>query len=91
MGFPVPINRWLRGAFQPLVSEFVLGPRTAERQLFDPAALSTMAAEQAAGTARHGDRLWLLINLEIWQRIFLDGESPERVMTAAPPRESKAA
>jgi hypothetical protein len=35
--------------------------------------------------------LWLLINLEIWQRIFLDGESPERVMTAAPPRESKAA
>ena len=36
-----------------------------------------MAAEQASGAARHGDRLWLLINLEIWQRIFLDGESPE--------------
>ena len=91
MGFPVPINRWLRGAFQPLVSEFVLGPRAAERQLFDPTALRTMAAEQVSGAARHGDRLWLLINLEIWQRIFLDGESPELVMSAAPPRESKAA
>jgi asparagine synthase (glutamine-hydrolysing) len=91
MGFPVPLNRWLRGAFQPLVSEFVLGPRAAERQLFDAAALRAMAAEQASGAARHGDRLWLLINLEIWQRIFLDGESPERVMTAAAPRESKAA
>jgi asparagine synthase (glutamine-hydrolysing) len=90
MGFPVPMNRWLRGAFHPLVSEFVLGPRAAGRQLFDAAALGTMAAEQASGTARHGDRLWLLINLEIWQRIFLDGESPEGVMTAAT-RESKAA
>jgi asparagine synthase (glutamine-hydrolysing) len=91
MGFPVPINRWLRGAFQPLVNEFVLGPRAAERQLFDATALRTMAAEQVSGAARHGDRLWLLINLEIWQRIFFDGESPELVMTAASPRETKAA
>jgi asparagine synthase (glutamine-hydrolysing) len=50
-----------------------------------------MAAEQVSGAARHGDRLWLLINLEIWQRIFFDGESPELVMTAASPRETKAA
>jgi asparagine synthase (glutamine-hydrolysing) len=91
MGFPVPMNRWLGGAFQPLVNEFVLGPRAAARQLFDASALRTMAAEQASGSARHGDRLWLLINLEIWQRIFLDGESPERVMPTASPRESKAA
>ncbi len=91
MGFPVPIGRWLRGAFQPLVNEFVLGPRAAERQLFDATALRAMAAEHVSGAARHGDRLWLLINLEIWQRIFLDGESPEHVMTAASPREIKAA
>ena len=91
MGFPVPVGRWLRGAFQPLVNEFVLGPRAAERHCSMPRRFARMAAEQASGAARHGDRLWLLINLEIWQRIFLDGESPELVMSAASPRESKAA
>lgn len=84
MGFPVPVGTWLRGGFAPLVDEFVLGPRVGARRLFDHAALSRLAAEHAAGAANHGDRLWLLINLEIWQRIFHDGESPERVMRAAP-------
>jgi len=91
MGFPVPVGRWLRGPFQPLVNEFVLGPRASGRQLFHDSALRQMAAEHASGAARHGDRLWLLINLEIWQRIFQDGESPEHVMSAAWPRQPKAA
>ena len=27
MGFPVPVGRWLRDDFWPVVQEFVLGPR----------------------------------------------------------------
>jgi asparagine synthase (glutamine-hydrolysing) len=76
MGFPVPVGAWLRGAFRPVVEEFVLGPRALGRGLFSPAALRRLAAEHHQGAGRHGDRLWLLINLEIWQRIFLDGEDP---------------
>ncbi len=33
----------------------------------------------ARGAAEHGDRLWLLVNLEIWQRIFLDGDEPAAI------------
>ena len=73
MGFPVPVGRWLRGPFRPLVNELVLGPRALERGLFDPGALRRLVASHRAG-AEHGDRLWLLINLELWQRMFLDGE-----------------
>ena len=80
MGFPVPVGRWLANQFTPMVDEFVLGPRALNRGLFNPTALRQMAAEHATGVARHGDRLWLLINLEIWNRIFRDGEPPERVM-----------
>ena len=29
MGFPVPVGRWLRGPFWPVVEEFVLSPRAA--------------------------------------------------------------
>jgi len=74
MGFPVPVGRWLRGPFRPLVDELVLGPRALERGLFDPAALRRLAEAHRSGAAEHGDRLWLLINLELWQRMFLDGE-----------------
>ncbi len=79
MGFPVPVGRWLRAEFWPIVEEFVLGPRALARGLFRPAALRRLAEEHRTGAERHGDRLWLLANLEIWHRIFLDGEDPADV------------
>ena len=39
-----------------------------------------LAAEHQNGAANHGDRLWLLANLEIWHRLFVDGEAPDAVM-----------
>jgi len=74
MGFPVPVGRWLQGRFWPVVDELVLGPRALERKLFAPAALRRIAEEHRTASGAHGDRLWLLANLEIWQRIFLDGD-----------------
>jgi asparagine synthase (glutamine-hydrolysing) len=82
MGFPVPFGRWVRGAFWPVVEEFVLGPRAQSRGWFDARALSRLAEEHRAGLVRHDDRLWLLVNLEIWQRIFCEGESPVDVSRA---------
>ena len=83
MGFPVPVGRWLRGAFWPAVEEFVLGARALERGLFQPSALRQLAEEHRTGQARHGDRLWLLVNLEIWHRVFVDGEDVGAVLKAA--------
>ena len=80
MGFPVPVGRWLRNPFWPVVQEFVLGRRALRRGLFDPAALRQLAEEHRSGAAEHGDRLWLLVNLEVWQRIFHDGEDPADMM-----------
>ena len=79
MGFPVPLADWLRGAYWPLVEEFVLGQRARAREIFNADYLSTLAQEHRSGDRNNADRLWLLINLEIWQRIFIDGEEPERV------------
>ena len=80
MGFPVPVGRWLRGPFKPLVDELVLGPRALARGLFDPDALRRLAEAHRTGAAEHGDRLWLLLNLELWQRMFLDGEDAAGIM-----------
>src|SRR5256712_4784159 len=80
MGFPVPVGRWLRGPLWGVVEEFVLSPRALARGFFQPAVLGRLAEEHREGAWDQGDRLWLLANLEIWQRIFLDGEDPAAVM-----------
>src|SRR5437867_5876886 len=80
VGFPVPVNRWFRDRFWSVVREFALGPRALERGLFQGPFLRRLAEEHRAGTWEHGLRLWLLVNLEIWQRIFVDGEAVADVM-----------
>ena len=83
MGFPVPVGGWLRGRFWPLVDEFILGQRALDRGIFKPVALERLAMEHRQGIRDHGDRLWLLLNLELWQRVFLDGEDPGTALRAA--------
>ena len=80
MGFPVPLGRWLRGRYAGLLDDLVLGGRALERGLFDTAVLRHLVDEHRSGAWDHGDRLWMLMNLEIWQRVFLDGETPEAVL-----------
>jgi asparagine synthase (glutamine-hydrolysing) len=83
MGFPVPIGSWLRGPFRPLAEDLLLGPRALERGLFDPKALRRLVEEHRTGVAEHGERLWLLANLEIWQRVFLENDRALPVGKAA--------
>jgi asparagine synthase (glutamine-hydrolysing) len=78
MGFPVPIGAWLRGPYRAIVDELVLSPRALERGLFDPSAIRTLVARHAAGED-HAERLWSLVNLEIWQRVVVEGESAEHL------------
>lgn len=79
MGFPVPVGAWFAGAFRHVLDEFVLSPRAAARGLFDMNAVSRMADQHLRGEQKHDQRLWALVNLEIWQRIFLDGEPVESI------------
>jgi asparagine synthase (glutamine-hydrolysing) len=74
MGFPVPLRRWFRGEFRPLLDEFVVGERTVARGLFQRNFLQRLVQEHDSGRADHTERLWALVNFEMWQRHFLDGE-----------------
>ena len=74
MGFPVPVGRWFAREYRHLLDEYVTGPRAANRGLFDSTYVRTLIAEHERGQANHAERLWALVNTEIWQRIFLDAE-----------------
>jgi asparagine synthase (glutamine-hydrolysing) len=75
MGFPVPVGAWLRGAWRPLLDEYVTGPRLQARGLFDAQTIGRLVSEHLRGV-NHSERLWALLTLEIWARVFIDGEAP---------------
>ena len=76
MGFPVPFGSWVRGAFRSTLDEYVLSPRALERNFFKPETVRRIVDEHVTGTRSHADRLWLLVNLELWLRMAIDGEEP---------------
>jgi asparagine synthase (glutamine-hydrolysing) len=73
MGFPVPVGQWLRGSFSHILDEYVLGERAGERRIFNREYVTELVARHRAGE-NHAERLWALVNFEIWQRRFFDGE-----------------
>lgn len=79
MGFPVPFGRWARERFATSIRSTVLGPRALARGVFEPSELQRLVNEHETGVRDHADRLWCLVNLELWQRIFLDGEEPAEI------------
>lgn len=69
------VGEWLRGAFRPLLHEYLLSGRALDRGLMRPDAVGHMVAEHESGRADHTRQLWSLVNLEIWQRLYVDGEA----------------
>jgi len=74
MGFPVPVGKWFRGEFRHVLDDYVTGERASARGVFRPEFVRTLVARHLAGED-HTERLWALVNFEMWQRRFFDGEA----------------
>ena len=72
MGFPTPWRGWLGGPQLDMIEASLLEPCSLDRGLFRQDALRRLFAEHRARHADHGDKIWRLLNLELWQRMFLD-------------------
>jgi len=78
MGFAVPLGTWFRGDLRELLNDY-LGPRALVCEYIDPAVLAGLLESHQQGRADHGQRLWLLLTLEIWLR----GMAQSRAAAAA--------
>jgi len=79
MGFPTPWAYWLAGPQLEEIERLLSEARSQARGLFRPEAIRNIFAEHRAGHRDHGNRIWRLLNLELWQRVFLDGEQVSSV------------
>ena len=76
MGFGVPIDSWFRGELREVAYDTLLDGRTIGRGYFRADAVRRLLDEHVAGTSHHHSRLWNLLMLELWHRMFIDQPCP---------------
>ena len=70
-GFGVPISRWFRGELGPLLRDNLLTTGARSLAFLRKDAIERLIKEHDSGARDHGNRLWALLMLELWQRRFL--------------------
>ena len=75
-GFPTPWELWLKGALFGVVEDILVSSRSLNRGLFRPEAVEDILGEHKSSVRNHSDRIWRLLNLEIWHRVFFEDGSP---------------
>lgn len=80
-GLAMPLKDWLRdpdtmGRYLEMLDE----PRARQRPYLDGRSLGRFVEEHREGRANHAELLWGLLNLELWQRVMVEGdrEPPSR-------------
>lgn len=74
MGFGVPLEHWFRGPLAELAWGILLDPRTLSRGYFRREALTRLLEEHASARWNHSHRIWAILFLELWHRLWIDGE-----------------
>jgi asparagine synthase (glutamine-hydrolysing) len=74
-GFAVPIDPWLRGSLRSFTFGILLDDRARSRSYFNMPVIERMWREHVEGRHVWDGPLWLMLNFELWHRIYIDGES----------------
>ncbi|MHC4949054.1 MAG: asparagine synthase (glutamine-hydrolyzing) [Planctomycetota bacterium] len=78
-GFQSALPYMLRDEYRLLFDLFLGASTLARDGLLDQAAIDRLLREHLGGRVDHGNRLWLVLNSEVWYRMFIDGESADAV------------
>ncbi len=78
-GFMFPVAYWFRGDLYPLVRDTLAQSTFVKEGLFRRDSVLQLVEDHRQGRRDNHVRLWMLLNLEVWQRIFIQGEDPGRV------------
>jgi asparagine synthase (glutamine-hydrolysing) len=76
VGFTVPLTPWLKGPLAGFVRETLLGERALGRGYFRPEVITRLVEDHLEGRVDRGRSLWTLLALEMWHRLFVDGDEP---------------
>jgi asparagine synthase (glutamine-hydrolysing) len=76
MGFGLPIDHWFRHEIREMAYDVLLDERARQRGYFRPEIVRRYLDEHVQGRAHQHFRLWNLLLLELWHRMFIDQPCP---------------
>jgi len=74
MGFGVPISRWIRKDLKNYVYDVLFDRKALQRGYFRKEGIEELLEEHLSLRYDHSAKIWSLLFLEIWFRIFMDQE-----------------
>jgi asparagine synthase (glutamine-hydrolysing) len=74
MGFGVPVSRWFRNELKDYVYDILLDPRTLNRGYFRREGVQRLLNDHIVLRYDHSSKIWALLFLEMWFRVFIDKE-----------------
>lgn len=83
-GFPTPVRPWLRNQLFERLRKVLTDGRLTERQVVNPAYVLDLLSALRQGSSRAAEGCWRLLNFELWNRVFLDGDTSPLECPAAP-------
>jgi asparagine synthase (glutamine-hydrolysing) len=79
-GFGFPLGRWMRTDLQPFIRNLFAESRFIDQGIFDAGHVHGIIDEHMAGGVNHEYRLWILINLEFWHRLYFENASVDSLL-----------
>lgn len=84
-GFGVPLDKWFRdptklGRYLPLLTN----SQSETTEYLDQKVLQLCIVQHLDGSANYGELLWMLVNLELWHRIYISGTDPDAIAATQP-------
>ena len=68
MGFPVPLNDWLKSELKTFVGDVFTSTKTRQRDLLNADTILTHLGQES----KFGRKIWGLLCLELWYQEFID-------------------
>jgi asparagine synthase (glutamine-hydrolysing) len=72
-GFGAPTRMWLRRDLPEMIDDLLSEHAIRQRGYLDPKEVRRLIEQDREGVEDYSYRVWMLLTLELWHRIFLDG------------------
>jgi len=83
MGFSCPVDHWFRGELKELAYDTLLSESARERGVFRADHVRLLLDEHCSATRDHHTRLWALLMLELWFRMWIDAPAEAAILRPA--------
>jgi asparagine synthase (glutamine-hydrolysing) len=78
-GFMFPVAYWFKNELYPFIRRILMEAYFVRTGIFKPGCISRLIDEHHTGRVDHHVRLWMLLNLGVWYRLYIEQDEPELI------------